>query len=318
MSPALPVVIRSITLESLGVLSFDLRPSGGGPLPAFTAGAHIDLHLPGGTVRSYSLLNPQDERHRYRIAVQLDPHSRGGSRAVHDLRVGQTLSIGAPRNHFALSETAGHSVLIAGGIGITPLWSMLQRLQSLDRSWELHYSARTRAHAALLEAIEALPPAARERVHLNFGQEPGGRRLDLNALVASRPAGAHFYCCGPTGMLDAFKAATVGRDPACVHLEHFAGKQDAARSGGFSVRLAKCGRELSIAPGQTVLQAVLDSGIDVPYACQDGICGSCEVRVLSGVPDHRDLILSPAEQDLNNRMMICCSGSKSETLVLDL
>lgn len=318
MSHTLPVVIRAVTLEGIGILSFELRPVTGEVLPSFTAGSHIDVHLPSGIVRSYSLLNSQEEQHRYVIAVQLDPNSRGGSRAAHELRVGQQLTISAPRNNFALSETAGHSVLIAGGIGITPLWSMLQRLQFLGRSWDLFYSARTRAHAAFLEALEALQPASRERVYLNFDQEPGGRMLDLASLIAGQPPGTHFYCCGPKGMLDAFKGASSGLHPECVHLEYFAGTQEVAREGGFCVQLAKCGLELSVAPGQTILQAVLDAGVDVPYSCQDGVCGSCEVRVLSGVPDHRDLILSADEQERNNRMMICCSGSKSATLVLDL
>ena len=318
MSPTLQVFVRSITLEAAGVLSFDLRPVGDVALPAFSAGAHIDVHLGGGVIRSYSLLNSQDERHRYVIAVQREEQGRGGSRAMHDLRVGQQVAIAGPRNNFALTESAPHSVLVAGGIGITPLWSMVQRLQALGRSWELHYCVRTRAQAALLEQIEALPAAARGRVHLNFDHEPGGRMLDLAQLASAHPAGTHFYCCGPTAMLEAFQRATAGRPRECVHLEYFASPNEAATAGGFTIQLARRGQSLPVPEGRSILQTLLDAGIDVPYSCMDGICGSCEVRVIAGEPEHRDLVLSPEQQAANKTMMICCSGSKTETLVLDL
>jgi len=318
MSSTLQVFIRSITAEAAGVLSFELRPVDGATLPAFTAGAHVDLHLPGGLVRSYSLLNPQEERHRYLVAIQRDPQGRGGSQAAHELRVGQQLEISRPRNNFPLDESAPHSVLVAGGIGITPLWSMAQRLESLGRSWELYYCARTRAQAALLEPIQQLPPAARARVHLHFDHEPGGRVLDLAELLARHPAGTHFYCCGPAGMLQAFQQCTADRPRACVHLEYFSNAKEAASSGGFSVQLARQGLSLPVPAGQTILQTLLDAGVDVPHSCLDGVCGSCEVRVLAGEPDHRDLVLGPEEQARNDRMMICCSGCRGESLVLDL
>lgn len=318
MSSLLQVFVRSITLEAAGVLSFELRPVDGGQLPTFTAGAHVDLYLPGGLVRSYSLLNSQDERHRYVIAVQRDDKGRGGSLATHELRVGQQIAIAGPRNNFELTESAPHTVLVAGGIGVTPLWSMVQRLQTLGRPWELFYCVRTRAQAALLEEIESLPPAARDRIHLNFDHEPGGRILDLSQLQSRYPAGTHFYCCGPKTMLQAFEAATAGRPRECVHVEYFASPNEAATTGGFTVHLQRQGKSLTVREGQSILRTLLDAGIDVPHSCMDGICGSCEVRVLSGVPDHRDLVLSPQEQALNSRMMICCSGCISDNLVLDL
>lgn len=318
MSSTLQVLVRSITFEAAGVLSFELRSVDGQPLPAFTAGAHVDLHLPGGLVRSYSLLNPQEDRQRYLIAIRHEPQGRGGSRAAHDLKVGQQVEISPPRNNFPLTETAPSSVLIAGGIGITPLWSMAQRLESLGGSWELYYCARTRGQAALLEAIEQLPAAARARVHLHFDHEPGAGVLDLAELVARYPAETHFYCCGPAGMLQAFQQCTADRPRECVHLEYFSNTKEAASSGGFSVQLARQGLSLPVPAGNTILQTLLDAGIDVPHSCLDGICGSCEVRVLAGEPEHRDLVLSPEEQARNNRMMICCSGCKGESLVLDL
>lgn len=317
----LRVRIRSISLEAEDVLSFELRAedSDSEPLPLFSAGGHIDLHLQPGLVRSYSLLNSQDEHHRYVIAVHRGANSRGGSRHVHEtLRVGQVLTISPPRNNFPLTEDAAHSVLIGGGIGITPLWSMVQRLESLGRSWQLYYSARTRRHAALLEELGRLAQTAQKRIRLNFDQEAGGHMLDLPAIVGSAPAEAHFYCCGPEGMLAAFKRATAGRPAGCVHVEYFSNAGEKAGAGGFSVRLVRTGQTFQVRPGQTILQTLLDAGVDIPHSCLEGICGSCEVRVLEGQPDHRDLVLSVEEQQRNTRMMICCSGSRSDTLVLDL
>jgi ferredoxin-NADP reductase len=317
--PTMPVRIRSITLEAENILSFELRAIDGRVLPPFTAGAHIDLYLPNGLVRSYSLLNSQEERHRYVIGVNLDANSRGGSRFVHEkLRPGEQLTIGLPRNNFQLMESAPHSVLIAGGIGITPLWSMLQRLESLGRSWELHYCARTSKHAALMEQISTVSKDAASRVHFNFDHEPGGKVLALDQVIDPQPADTHFYCCGPIPMLEAFENASAQRPAECVHVEYFSSKEPQAMEGGFVVELARAGRSITIAPGKTILQVLLDAGIDVPYSCMQGVCGSCETRVLDGMPDHRDLVLSKEEHARNASMMICCSGCKGSKLVLDL
>lgn len=304
------VRIKSITYEAQGIHSIDLRPMPGQELAPFEAGAHIDVHLSNGLIRSYSLVNSQDERHRYVIAVNRDAQSRGGSRYVHDeLRVGHTLAIGAPRNNFRLEENAPHSVLIAGGIGITPLWCMIQRLEALGRSWELHYGARSRPCTAFSDAL----PKQGERVHLSFGTP-----LDLEAIVAQAPPAAHLYCCGPLPMLDAFEAATLSRPAEQVHVEYFAAKKGPAADGAFSVVLAKSGRTLDVPKGKTILETVLDSGIAAAHSCMEGVCGTCETRVLEGIPDHRDLVLSKQEKESNRTMMICCSGSRGPRLVLDL
>lgn len=313
------VRLKVIRYEAQGISSFELRPMPGRELAPFTAGAHIDVHLPNGLMRNYSLCNAQSESHRYVIGVNRDPNSRGGSRFMHEtLHVGDVLTIGAPRNNFALAEDAEHTVLIAGGIGITPLWCMIQRLEELGRSWELHYSARNRQSAAFLDELRALGEQARSRLHLNFDAESGGQFLDLRAIVAHGPPGAHLYCCGPLPMLDAFEQATAQLAPERVHREYFAAKDAPDTSGGFAVELAKTGRTLVVPAGKTILDTLLDEGIDVPYACGEGICATCETRVLAGIPDHRDLVLSPDEQAANDRMMICCSGAKSDKLVLDL
>jgi vanillate O-demethylase ferredoxin subunit len=326
MPDLLEVRVKSVTYEADGILSYDLRPAGsgaapafsGGDLPAFTAGAHIDLHLPDGLVRSYSLVNPQDERHRYVIAVQREPESRGGSRQVHQrLHPGDLVTIAPPRNNFPLAEDARHSILIAGGIGITPVWCMAQRLEALGRSFELYYCVRRRALAAFLEPVEAMARRRPGGVHVTFDAE-GGSMLDLAALMARAAPDVHFYCCGPLAMLDAFEAASASRDRDRVHTEYFTTREVPATEGGFTVVLARSGTSVQVPHGSTIIDALFKAGIDVPHSCLEGVCGTCETRVISGEPDHRDLVLTDAERAAGKTMMICCSGSKGDTLVLDL
>jgi ferredoxin-NADP reductase len=313
------VRVKRITYEAENINSYELVAPRGGDLVPFTAGSHIDLHLSNGMIRSYSLVNDPHEQRRYVIAVNRDPASRGGSKFIHEnLRVGDIITVSQPRNNFALHEDAAHSVLIAGGIGITPLLSMIRRLEVLERSWELHYAARTRFSAAFLEELNTLRPNVHLNLHVNFDQEPAGRMLDLNAILNSAPSDAHIYCCGPVPMLEAFEAATAGRAPTHVHVEYFKAKEKPAAAGGFEVKLARANRTISVQPGKTILDALLDAGVSVNYACAEGVCGTCETRVIEGIPDHRDLFLSKEEQAENKTMMICCSGSKSNTLVLDL
>ena len=319
MSATLEVLVRALRWEAEGILGCELEPLARGTLlPGAEAGAHIDLHLPGGLQRSYSLLEP-GERRRYRIAVNLDAASRGGSSWIHDsLRPGQRLTIGVPRNNFALDESAAMSAFIAGGIGITPILAMVRRLAALGQPWQLHYVARTRERAAFVDELQALADQGGGRAEFCFDQEPGGRRLDVAAVVAALRGDAHLYACGPLPLLDAFEAACAGRPRERVHLEHCAAREAVATSGGFEVRLARSGRSVAVAPGQSILDAVIASGIEPPWSCREGICGTCDTRVIAGLPDHRDLVLSDAEHAANDRMMICCSGAKTPLLVLDL
>jgi tetrachlorobenzoquinone reductase len=293
---------------------YELQRPDGGKLPGVTPGSHIDIHLPNGVMRQYSLIEAEDGPRSYVIGIKRDANSRGGSTYIHDkLRVGELLKISAPRNNFPLDETAPHTVLVAGGIGITPIWCMVQRLVALGRPWQLFYSCRTRSDAAFLAALEGMAPA-----QFNFDDENQGRYLDLAAIVAQAPPGAHLYCCGPTPMLAAFEEATKNLPPEQVHVEYFTAKHEVAVEGGFIVELVKSGLELVIPPGKTILDAVRDAGVDVGYSCEQGICGACETRVISGVPDHRDSILSDSERAANKTLMICCAGCKSDRLVLDL
>jgi vanillate O-demethylase ferredoxin subunit len=311
------VLVKSITYEAEDIISLDLRPVSAKVLPEFTAGSHIELHLSNGLTRHYSLANPQTERHRYCVAVQKDPATRGGSRFIHEaVRVGDILPVGRPRNNFALVEDSAHSVLIAGGIGITPLWCMLQRLVELGRSWKFFYALRSRRRAAFLDGIAALD--AVQHFHPHFDDENGGALIDLDSVVKGAPPGAHFYCCGPLPMLAAFERATAGLPPENVHVEYFAAKAPVDASGGFDVVLARSGRTIFVPEGSTILDVLLEAGVAVGHSCLEGVCGSCETTVLEGVPNHRDVVLSAQERASNRTMMICCSGSKSGRLVLDL
>lgn len=319
VSNKLNVRVQRIDDLADGVRAFELVPVEGTELPAFTAGAHIDLHLPPDLVRSYSLYNNQDAASAYQVAVALDPNSRGGSRFLFEqVSAGQTIAISPPTNHFALVEDAPHTVLVAGGIGITPLWAMAQRLTRLGRPWTLHYAARRAATAAFREELAALAAAGHGQVHFSFGDDPQRRYIDLQQVFRDAPAGTHFYCCGPQKMIDGFLAAGQQRPSDTVHVEFFEGVAPTGADEAFTVELAKSGKTLQVPKGQTILEVVEQAGIQVAHACKEGVCAACEVRVIDGLPDHRDLVLSKQEKAENKSMMICCSGSLSSRLILDL
>ena len=305
--------------DGVFVKVFDLRAVGHGSLPTFEAGAHIDLAAGDGLIRQYSLLNDPSESHRYVVAIALESEGRGGSRYFHEqVETGATLHASAPRCHFALSEAAGHSVLIAGGIGITPIWSMAQRLIRLGKSFELHYGARSARSAPLLPRITSAMMAANAKLHTRFEHEPGGGFLDIRGIIASAPEGTHFYACGPSGLLDAYLEACSYLPAEQVHYERFAAVHPLASDGGFTVELAKAGLTVEIKAGETILAALLAAGLTPDHSCAEGLCGACETKVIEGIPDHRDDVLSEAEKAGNQTMMICCSGAKTPKLVLDL
>ena len=293
---------------------YEFQRPGDGALPDYEPGAHIDLHLPNGLIRNYSMILARPEPGAYTFGIKRDPASRGGSRYIHDeLRVGRTLKISAPRNNFPLQEDAEHTLLLAGGIGITPIWCMVQRLVELKRSWTLHYACRSRADMAFLDALKELAG-----VQFHFDDEHAGGFLDVAGIVAAARKDAHLYCCGPTPMMSAFESATANWPRDQIHVEYFTPRAVTAKKGGFTVELARSGQEFFIPEGRTILEVLFDEGVDVDYSCELGICGACEQRVISGIPEHRDSILSEEEQAENQRVMICCAGCKSERLVLDL
>ena len=319
MSTLLNAFIKNIRHEADGIVSLELLPGPGTVFPPFDAGSHIDLHLPNGMIRNYSLLNASEESGRYLIGVLQDRASRGGSKFVHEtLRVGMSLPISPPRNNFPLHEEAGRSVLIAGGIGITPILSMARRLHRLGRSFELLYFARSRRSAAFIDQIEALGA----EVTWHFDDEQGAPP-DLQGLLVARPSQAdtHYYACGPSVLLDAFERICAALGYTHAHIERFAALEiDAAPDAKqqYVAELHKSGRTFVITPAKSLLDVLLDNGVDVPFSCQEGVCGTCETGLISGVPDHRDSVLSAKEKASNKVMMVCVSGCKSERLVLDL
>ncbi|WP_248796415.1 PDR/VanB family oxidoreductase [Pseudomonas sp. MWU13-2105] len=305
--------------EARDICSYELASIDEQPLPAFSAGAHIDVHLPGGLIRQYSLCNHPEERHRYLIGVLKDPGSRGGSRTLHEqIRPGASLSISEPRNLFPLVDEARRSLLFAGGIGITPLLCMAERLAHSGADFELHYCARARDRAAFVERLQHSPFA--ERVFLHFDQEPE-TALDAAKILARPEHDVHVYVCGPGGfmqhVLDTAKAAGW-REP-CLHREYFAAAPvDTGADGSFSIRIASSGQTFEVPADKSVVQVLQDKGIEIAISCEQGICGTCLTRVLEGLPEHRDLFLSEDEQAANDQFTPCCSRSKTPLLVLDL
>ena len=313
-TPVLTLRLESVSYAATDTHLYEFVSPDGAPLPAYAPGAHLDIHMPAGLLRQYSLARPWRAGQGYLVGIKLDAASRGGSRFMHEqARVGALFQVGGPRNHFPLAEDAPHSVLIAGGIGVTPIFCMAQWLDAAGAAFELHYAVRSRADAAFLDRLERMAP----RVRLHVDAEAEGV-LDVAGLVAAARPDAHLYCCGPGPMMQAFEAAAAGRPPDRVHVEYFAGPAPAPIEGGFVVALARSGREFVVAPGVTILETLRGAGLTVPASCEQGVCGTCETRVLDGVPDHRDLLLTPAEKAAGKTMMICCSGALSDRLVLDL
>lgn len=316
----LTALVSAMRHEADGVVTVELRPAAPNVVfPPFDPGSHIDLHLPNGLIRNYSLCEPDDGRQRYIIGVLNDRNSRGGSRYVHEqLRVGSTIRISAPRNNFALEAAAPHTVLVAGGIGITPIWCMLQQLIAQGRSVELLYCARSLREAAFVPDIRELcGDGIPARLHFDDEQ---GAPPGLRELLDGKGADSHYYCCGPAPMLDAFEAACESLGYANVHLERFAAAPNRSElsSDAFEVRLAKSSLTLQVPSSKSILEAVLDAGINYEHSCREGVCGSCEARILEGEADHRDGILSKKEREAGKTMMICVSRCKRGPLVLDI
>ncbi len=313
----LQVKVLSRTEIAEGIACFELGRADGGALPAFSAGSHIDVNLPGGLVRQYSLCNDSAHSHHYRIAVLRDAASRGGSVAMHEqVREGDTIAISEPRNHFPL-EHAPHTLLLAGGIGITPLLCMAQRLAATGGRFELHYSTRSLARTAFRDEVAAF--GERARLHLDDGD--AAQRLDLPAVLAAQPEGTRLYVCGPAGFIDHVVTTAKARGwPADrLHLEYFgAAPQDTTGDRAFQVRLASSGQTIDVAADQTVVQALSAAGVEVMVSCEQGVCGTCLTRVLEGECDHRDLYLTDEEKAANDQFTPCCSRARSQVLVLDL
>jgi len=317
------VGIARIEQAATDIRVFELVPLDNAPLPPYAAGAHIDVHLPAGIVRQYSLCGQPQQDDGYVIAVQQAADSRGGSRAMHALNVGDTLRIEGPRNHFPLADDAPHSVLLAGGIGITPLLCMAERLAQTGASFELHYCVRERARAAFVERLDASLLAGRCTLYTD--DAPPEARVDIARIIRNAPRESHVYVCGPAGFMDhALSVATsAGFKGGQLHREYFGASasgayNDAAKDRAFDVRLARRGGVVRVAREQTVVQALAAHGVHIDTSCEQGVCGTCLTRVLAGDPDHRDLYLTDDERARNDRFLPCCSRACSDELVLDL
>ncbi|MFV0457751.1 MAG: PDR/VanB family oxidoreductase [Actinomycetales bacterium] len=312
------VRVREAQNVAVGVKSLEFELVDGGRLPAAIAGQFINVVLDEGLTRSYSLINPTSRAPRsYSIAVGLAENSRGGSLRVHEvIEAGHTLTISGPDGKFVLADPTAHSVFIAGGIGITPIYAMIRELDAAGGSWELHYAVRSRDRAAFLPELASFDQDD-SKVHLYVDDEVGPLTLPINDIVNGAAQTTHLYCCGPAPMIDAFLSAGRSRPSSTVHTERFTSEVEGA-TGGFTIELAKSGMALQVPENASILDVVLDAGIDIEFSCEEGICGSCRTEVLHGQPDHRDAILTEAERDAGDTMFICCSGSKGGCLVLNL
>ena len=325
---ALQVRVRSITYLGEDVNAYEVVPLDVEELPGFTAGSHIDLYFRDGRVRQYSLCGDPTETRRYIFAVQKEEAGRGGSKAIHEIvHAGRILVISAPRNNFPLREGARHHVLIAGGIGVTPIMSMIRRLLAIGAPFEVHYGARTQKKLAFHEDLTALDLGRRLHLYIDGGDPDKGMRLQ--EIETRAPADTHFYCCGPAGLMNGVKAAMSHRSSEFIHFEHFVTTGPAPKgpselmSGqgdtigvGFKVNLAKLGKTFDVPDDKSIVDVLRENGIQVSTSCESGLCGTCRTRYLEGEPEHHDYVLDAEER--RHEVLICCARSKTQTLVLDL
>lgn len=314
----LKVIVRRREQQAADVIALELADPEGKPLPLFAAGAHVDLHIGDGIVRQYSLCSDPADTSAYRLGILKDPASRGGSVAVHEtMHEGTEVLISAPRNLFPLAEDAGHSILIGGGIGITPMIAMAYALQAAGRSFELWYCGRSRATCAFLDDLAA--SGFSDRVNTWFDDEHDGQRLDIDGLLRPADTQGHVYVCGPTGFMEWVidTAAAAGFADDHIHREFF---QVDVETGGdsFEVVAEASGVTVQVGENQTIVEALAEAGVKIKVSCEQGTCGTCLCDVLEGIPDHRDVFLTDEEKEDNDQILVCCSRAKSPRLVLDI
>lgn len=317
----LELVLRQVRMEATGINSYEFVDPDGNELPGFTAGAHIDVHIAPGVIRQYSLCNNPEERHRYVVAVLRDDAGRGGSRGMHEsLRVAGRVKVSVPRNNFPLADGARKYILLAGGIGVTPLKAMVHRLEAQWIDYDLHYCAKGPQFAAFAQALHGIVKLGRLHCHYDGGDPKNG--LNIAKLLKHPQADTHIYYCGPAGFMKACADATAHWPPALVHCEHFkapareAPAAPGASSDGYVVELVRSGKTLRIGAQQNLAEALQQAGAPVETSCQSGLCGTCKVRYLAGDVDHQDFILEESERQ--EAMTPCVSRACGGTLVLDL
>ena len=302
------------------IAGFELEDLEGRELPAFTAGSHVMVVTPGGHSRRYSLCNAPAARSHYAIAVKREPQGEGGSASmIDDVRAGMTLEVSQPFNYFPLADDASSHLLIAGGIGITPILAMARELATRGADFRLEYCTRSPQDTAFMAELAAAEWASSVQLHHDGGLPP--ERLPFADLLAERRGETHLYCCGPRGLMGAVRAAARGWPSSALHFEDFGTSTDPARerdaeADAFEVRLARSARTVRVPPGTTILEALRQAGLEVPSSCESGTCGTCRTGLLSGTADHRDYVLD--EDDHASAIMICVSRARSPQLVLDL
>nr|CAR47865.1 2-hydroxypyridine dioxygenase reductase [Rhodococcus sp. PY11] len=305
------VVVRARWAEAEGVVSVVLARPDGGDLPEWSPGAHIDVVLPEHT-RQYSLCGSPLRRDEYRIAVLLEQAGRGGSRSVHALQEGDAVGIHLPRNNFPLDDAKSY-LFIAGGIGITPLLPMIEEVASRQGNWKLVYGGRSRGSMAFVDAL-----AQREGV-VEIHPEDEFGRLDITGLMEyATTTDSAVYSCGPTGLLDALEISAAAHGVE-LHVERFAAvvASDAVNTP-FEVVCAESGITVAVRDDQSMLDALVNAGIDMNFKCREGTCGSCELSVLGGLPDHRDAIIAKADRATSEVIFPCVSRSLDRQLILDI
>lgn len=313
---SLRVKVERKWLTADGVAGFRLTPLSD-LLPTFQPGAHIDVHLPNGLVRQYSITNGPGETSYYRIGVKLEPDSRGGSQCLHEtVREGDVLAVSEPRNNFPLRRDSVRTILIAGGIGITPMLAMAQALAKGGLTFQLHYFAQSQDHLAFPEVLERLD----DSLTSHLGLSPDETAEQLQCLLAGYEHATHVYVCGPGPMLEATReiAANAGWPDAAVHFEYFKNTTAIDDSSTFEIALARSAITLRVPSGKSILEVLRDNGVPLPSSCEQGACGTCVAGVIEGEPDHQDVHLNATERSAGNQIMTCVSRAKSERLVLDL
>ncbi len=314
--PALRVQVQRKWGAAAGVAAFELAPIEG-VLPTFQPGAHIDVHLPNGLVRQYSITNGPGESASYRIGVKLEPDSSGGSSCLHEtVREGDVLAISEPRNNFPLRRDSTRTVLVAGGIGITPLLAMAQALDRMSLPFELHCFVQSAAHVAFSEVVDGLG----DSVVRHMGLSPDETVAEIRRLVTSYESFANLYVCGPGPMLEAVRreASAAGWPDEAVHFEYFKNTNEIDDSSTFEVALARSAMTVTVPAGATILEVLRGHGVIMPSSCEQGACGTCVATVLEGEPDHQDVYLNDSEHRAGDRIMTCVSRAASDRLVLDL
>jgi vanillate O-demethylase ferredoxin subunit len=310
--------VADVREEAVGIRSLVLAPTDGTSFDPFQPGAHVDLRLGPSLVRPYSLVNTVDWDGTYHVAVKLEPASRGGSRRVHEVAIGEQVELGLPRNNFPLAEGGTNHLLLAGGIGVTPILGMARYLRAAGHDFAVRYFGRSTDEMAFLGELTGLD--YRDRSSLHVGLAPDAVRAALQDELGRQPAGTHVYACGPAPFMSLARALAAARPDVMLHLEYFSSDPAplATEAGTFRVVLGQGGQSFEVAPDRTITEVLAENGISVPTSCEQGVCGTCQTGVLAGRPDHRDLFLSDEEHAAGNTMMLCVSRSLDPELVLDL